>query len=66
MLVKQGLVGVRNGCIVTRGNLETIRLQLAGVVLNALVVSLGLVQFKESSRSLWYRDVSDTRSSNAS
>lgn len=29
MLVKQGLVGVRNVCIVRRGDLEIIRLQLA-------------------------------------
>ena len=29
VLVKQGLVGVQNGGIVTRGDLETIRLQLA-------------------------------------
>ena len=28
MLVKQGLVGVQNGYIVTSGDLETIRLQL--------------------------------------
>ena len=29
MFIKQGLVGVRNGCIVTWGELETIRLQPA-------------------------------------
>ena len=29
MLVKQGLIGVQNCCIITRGDHETIRLQLA-------------------------------------
>ena len=29
VLVKQGLVGVKNGCLVTRGHLETIKVQLA-------------------------------------
>ena len=32
VLVKQGLTGVQNGCIVMRGDLENIRLQLAGLV----------------------------------
>ena len=30
--VKQGLIGIQNGCIVVRGDLENIRLQLAGLV----------------------------------
>ena len=48
MFVKQGLVGVQNGCIVTRGDLETIRLQLAGVVLSMAgsVLGPGTVQRK--------------------
>ena len=36
--------------MVTRGDLKTVRLHLADI-LNVLVVSLGLVQFKESSGS---------------
>ena len=32
VFVKQGLVGVQNGYILTRGDPETIRLQLAGVL----------------------------------
>ena len=45
---KQGLVRVCNGCIVTRGDLETIKLQLAGVVLNMPggVLGSGTVQSK--------------------
>ena len=45
---KQGLVGVCNGCIVTRGDLETIKLQPAGVVLNQPggVLGSGTVQRK--------------------
>lgn len=41
MLVKSGLVGVQKGCGVTRGNVETIRLQLAGGVLQTVRVVLG-------------------------
>ena len=45
---KQGLVGVCNGCVVTRGDLETIKLQPAGVVLNQPggVLGSGTVQRK--------------------
>ena len=47
MLIKSGLVGVQNGCIVTRGDLETIRLQLEGVLKMAGgVLGSGTVQRK--------------------
>ena len=65
VLVKQGSVELWNSCIVTRGQLETTRLQLADIVLNRLVVFLCLVQFEESSTSLWCRNVSETRISMA-
>ena len=39
--MKQGLVGVRNGCIVTRGDLENIRLLLVGIVLSTAGGVLG-------------------------
>jgi len=47
-----------------KGDLETVGLQLAGVILNMTDSVLGgLVQFKESSSSQWCRDLSETRSS---
>ena len=47
-----------------KGDLETVGLQLAGVILNMTDSVLGgLVQFKESSSSQWCRDLSATRSS---
>ena len=41
-------MGVPNGCIVTRGELETIRFQLTGVVLNTAggVLESGIAQRK--------------------
>ena len=63
VLAKRGLVGVWNGCIVTRGDLEASRLQLAAAVLSTAGGALGLVQLRESSSSRWGRDVSETRSS---
>ena len=39
--VKRGLVGVPNGCTVTRRDPETIRLQLAGIVLSTTGAVLG-------------------------
>ena len=47
---KQGLVRVCNGCIVTRGDLETIKLQLAGVVLNMAVGVLGSGMLQRKSK----------------
>ena len=47
------MVGVPNGCTVTRRDPETIRLQLAGIVLSTLVMFLELVQLKESLRVLF-------------
>ena len=41
MLVKSGLVGVQKGCGVIRGKVETIRLHLAGGVLQPARVVLG-------------------------
>lgn len=48
MLNKSRLVGVQNGCIGTRGDFETVRLQLAGVVLNTVggVLGSGTIQRK--------------------
>lgn len=45
MLANLGLIEVSSECIVTKGELETIKVQLAGVVLNVagLVVSLHLI-----------------------
>ena len=41
VLVKQGLVGHVNGCIVTRGDLDTIRLQLAAASKNTILRMVG-------------------------
>ena len=78
MFVKQGLVEVQNGCIVTTGsNLSPQGLQLADVVFKtADVLRLGLVHRKfglvhtkscvPSQFSCWCMEVSETRSSVAS
>ena len=41
MLVKQGLIGIQNGCIVVRGDLENIRVLLVGIVLSTAGGVLG-------------------------
>ena len=60
---KQGLVRVCNGCIVTRGDLETIKLQLAGVVLNMPGGVLGSGTVQRKCKFSVCRDSPQTRSS---
>ena len=52
MLGKQGLFGIRNSCILPVEDHQNIKLQLE-LVSDVLVVSLGLVKFRENSSSQW-------------
>lgn len=45
MLVKQGLVGIRNGCIATRRDLDSINLQLVAAGRYFLKTTVHVLEF---------------------